>query len=201
MRQLHTDIESNLLRLVAEGDQSAFSELFLAYKDKLFSFIFGLCESRQQADDIVQDVFLKIWVMRADLPGIRDFEPYLLRMSHNYCINILRRKAVELAKLSSISQPAPSTVAEEIQYKETEALLRQAIEALPAQQKQVFKLSREQGLNQKEISEQLHIAVPTVKSHMTQALRALRAHCKNLYPITKLIIILIIACLAFSKKF
>lgn len=200
MRQTFPDIEGNLLLLVAEGNESAFSELFLIYKDKLYSFIFRLCESSQQAEDIVQDVFLRIWMMRSDLAEIRNFEHYLLKMSRNHSINVLKRKALELVKLSEIRQPALLNLMDEVQFRETETIVRHAIEALPNQQRQVFKLSREQGLNQEEISEKLHIAVPTVKSHMTQALRFLRARCKGLYPIAKSVTILIVTYLAFSKK-
>ncbi|HEY4205656.1 MAG TPA: RNA polymerase sigma-70 factor [Puia sp.] len=202
MRQPLSDTETNLLRQVAEGNEPAFTELFHAYRNKLFSFILRICSSPQQAEDIVQDVFLKIWAMRSELLEIRDFEPYLYRMSHNHTINMLKRNARESVLRSKIKTVSPfSPQEQEIQRKETEALIRNAIEGLPKQQKQVFILSREQGLNQKEISEKLEITVPTVKSHMTQALRSLRSRCKHLYPIAKSVIMVILACLPFLKKY
>lgn len=134
--------------------------------------------------------------MRSDLLEIRDFEPYLYRMAHNHAVNILKKNARESIFRSKIKTLSPLSLPEqEVQRKETEALIRNAIERLPKQQKQVFMLSREQGLNQKEISEKLEITVPTVKSHMTQALRALRSRCRHLYPITKAVILLAVACL------
>jgi len=201
LRQHLSDIESSLLRQVAEGNEAAFSELFHAYRDKLYSFILRICGSPQQAEDIVQDVFLKVWVMRSDLLEIRDFEQYLFRMSHNHAINILKKNARESILLSKINMPSPLSLTEQtVQWRETEAFVRSAIEDLPRQQKQVFMLSREQGLNQEEISEKLHITIPTVKSHMTQALRSLRSRCKSLYPIVKTILVLILTCLPFLKK-
>jgi RNA polymerase sigma-70 factor (ECF subfamily) len=198
LRQPLSDTETNLLRQLAEGNESAFTELFHAYRDKLFSFILRICASPQQAEDIVQDVFMKIWAMRSELLGIRDFEPYLYRMSHNHTVNMLKRNARESILRSKIKTLSPFSLPEqEVQRKETEALIRHAIEGLPKQQKQVFILSREQGLNQKEISEKLEITVPTVKSHMTQALRALRSRCKHLYPIAKMVILVL---LTFFKK-
>lgn len=196
MRQPLSDTESNLLRQLAEGNESAFTELFHAYRDKLFSFILHICASPQLAEDIVQDVFLRIWTMRSDLLEIRDLGPYLYRMSHNHAINMLRKNARESLLRSKIQSLSPLNHPErEVQRKETEALIGNAIKGLPKQQKQVFILSREQGLNQKEISEKLEITIPTVKSHMTQALRSLRSTCRHLYPITKLAILLTLACL------
>jgi RNA polymerase sigma-70 factor (ECF subfamily) len=134
--------------------------------------------------------------MRSDLLEIRDLEPYLYRMSHNHAINMLRKNARESLLRSKIQSLSPLNHPErEVQRKETEALISNAIKGLPKQQKQVFILSREQGLNQKEISEKLEITVPTVKSHMTQALRSLRSTCRHLYPITKFAILLTLACL------
>jgi RNA polymerase sigma-70 factor (family 1) len=196
LRQPLSDTESNLLRQLAEGNESAFTELFHAYRDKLFSFILHICASPQLAEDIVQDVFLRIWTMRSDLLEIRDLEPYLYRMSHNHAINMLKKNARESLLRSKIQSLSPLDNPErEVQRKETEALISNAIKGLPKQQKQVYILSREQGLNQKEISEKLEITVPTVKSHMTQALRSLRSTFRHLYPITKLAILLTLSCL------
>jgi RNA polymerase sigma-70 factor (family 1) len=201
LRQRLSDIEGNLLRQVAEGNESAFSELFHACRDKLYSFTLRICGSPQQAEDIVQDIFLKVWVMRAELLEIKDFQQYLFRMSHNHAINLLKKEARESILLSKIRIPSSLSVTEqEVQRRETEAFVRNAIDRLPRQQKQVFILSREQGLNQEEISEKLHITIPTVKSHMTQALRSLRSRCKSLYPIVKSMIILVLTFL-LKKSF
>ena len=97
---------------------------------------------------------------------------------------MLKRKAKEATILRTISITAVTTV-EQVTYRETEQQLQQAINDLPAQQKLVFTLSRQQGLSQQEISEQLQITVPTVKSHMTQALRFLRQRCKHFSPLIK----------------
>ena len=74
-----------------------------------------------------------------------------------------------------------------LEFKELELSVKEAIEKLPNKQKQVFILSREHGLKQAEISRLLHITVPTVKSHITQAVHFIRKECKNIYPITKIL--------------
>ena len=189
--------DKGLLVQIAEGDAAAFSEFFHSYRDKLYSFILGICKSPQQSQDIVQDIFLKIWLMRSELSRIRDIDQYLFRMAHNHCINILKRNANELLARSESNLYAPvNLIEEEVEFRETQAFVYRSIEDLPRQQKEVFILSREKGLSQEQISRQLNIAVPTVKAHMTQALRFLRSRCKNLYPIIKSIPIFILASLS-----
>jgi RNA polymerase sigma-70 factor (family 1) len=181
------DIKSYLLHRTASGDTDAFARLFNLHRDKLYSFILGMSNSVQQAEDVVQDVFLKVWELRAELSTIDNFSAYLFRMSHNHCLNILKRKAREAAILSDIPTSSTSTY-DPVLYRETEQQMREAIAELPAQQKLVFTLSRDVGLSQHEISQQLHITIPTVKSHMTQALRFLRARCKDVSPFIKSIL-------------
>lgn len=190
MSEYTPDIESKLLSLVAKGNHSAFAELFHCHRDKLYSFLLNLCGSQQQAEDIVQDIFLKIWTTREALTGIHHFQAYLFRMSHNHCINLLKRNAQEAAIVLSFKTEFSSSLTEDhIQMRETTTLVRNAIDHLPVQQRLVFTMSREEGLNQQEISEKLHISVPTVKSHMTQALRSLRMQCKSLSPVIKSLIL------------
>ena len=179
--------ESHLLERTAAGDTDAFAALFHTHRDTLYSFILRLSGSAEQAEDVVQDVFLKIWTTRTDLPGINNFSAYLFRMSHNHCLNLLKRKAKE-AKIISIVPYLASTADDQVLFRETERQVQHAIWELPTQQRLVFTMSREQGLSQQEISEQLHITVPTVKSHMTQALRFLRARCKDMAPLAKSIL-------------
>jgi RNA polymerase sigma-70 factor (family 1) len=176
--------ESLLLRRIAADDADAFAALFHLHRDKLYSFIVRMSGSVPEAEDVVQDVFLKIWTLRAELLDINDFSAYLFRMSHNHCLNILKRKAKETAILSRFPISSHST-GDLVLYREIEQQVRYAIDELPPQQKLVFTLSRDQGLSQQEISEQLHITVPTVKSHMTQALRFLRVRCKDVLPLLK----------------
>ena len=177
-------IESYLLQRIAAGDERSFAALFHAHRNALYSFIVRISGSAEQAEDVVQDVFLKIWTARAELPGIHDFHAYVFRMSHNHCLNLLQRKAKE-AKIISSFLLSSATVDEEVLYRETERQVQHAIDELPTQQRLVFTMSRQMGLSQQEISKQLHITVPTVKSHMTQALRFLRNRCKDMVPLAK----------------
>lgn len=180
--------ESALLLQVSEGSEAAFGRLFYAYKDKLYAFIFSISNSRQQSEDIVQEVFLKIWQKRSGLLYIREFDAYLFRMAHNHAISAFRRMARETLILAEKEQnpPASPGLTESLEYREVQMSMRAAIDKLPPKQKEVLLLSRDHGLKQAEISRILNITIPTVKSHMTQAMHSLRKHCKNIYPLVKI---------------
>ena len=168
--------ENDLILQVARGDENAFARLFTLYSDKLYSFIVSLSGSGQVAEDIVQDVFLKIWQKKEGLSSIENFNCYIFRMAHNHVLNILKRVAKEtliLSELAYQSQPGTDTLLD-IEYKDIQQVYREAIETLPPQQRLIFKLSRESGLKQQEIASKLNISISTVKSHMTQAFRSLR---------------------------
>lgn len=186
--------ERSLLLQAADGSDIAFARLFHAYRDKLYSFVLRISGSREAAEDIVQDVFLKLWHKREELKGIDRFDAYLFRMAHNHVLNILKRSARETLILSEIGRRKTATghMGDDIQFRETQQVLRRAIENLPPKQQQVLLLSKAQGLKQEEISRQLNISVPTVKSHITQALRTLKKQCKELAPIVKFYVLLIL---------
>jgi RNA polymerase sigma-70 factor (ECF subfamily) len=168
--------------------------LFNAYKDKIYSYILNITESEEVAEDVVQNIFLKLWVNRADLIQVQNFNAYLYRMSHNYAINGLKRMAKKTLILAEIEkQPGRnySRADENILHKDVQQLLQKAVERLPPQQKLVFKLSWDQGLKQEEIAERLNISILTVKKHKVQALRNIREYIHKSYVFYSLIVCII----------
>lgn len=133
--------------------------------------------SNQVAEDIVQEVFLKIWKKRKDLRLVSHFDKYLLRMVYNEILNLIQRKTKESQILNEISSYQQNINYEDVantEYESKYLALKNAIEDLPTRQKLVFILSKEKGLKQEEIANELNISLKTVKSHMTQALNTLR---------------------------
>jgi len=127
------------------------------------------------AEDITQDIFVKIWDKREHLTEIEKFGSYLFRMAQNYAINAFRKTAVETAALSHLqSEPEYNSTDNYLSEKETSALLHKAISRLSTQQKLVYTLSREEGLKYEEIARRLNVSPSTVKNHMLAALHALR---------------------------
>lgn len=177
------DRERDLLVEVANGNEAAFAALFHLYRPKIYSFVFRISGSVQSAEDVTQDVFVKIWQSRTSLGKIKNFNAYIFKIAYNHFLNAMKRMAKETVIVQRIAKKSP--LAEEayeiFDKKELSQLFHFAIEELPQKQRLVFQLSKEQGMKQEEISEHLSISVVTVKSHMTQAFRNIRKKLKNAY--------------------
>lgn len=102
MPDILSDHEKLLLKQIAEGNEQAFAQVFHAYRDKLFAFIFRLSGSRAIAEDVVQDIFLKIWLQREELSTIEYFNAFVFRMAQNHTINLLRRLSKETLMLHNV---------------------------------------------------------------------------------------------------
>lgn len=176
--------EKELLQLAAGGNELAFTRLFHGYKYKLYGFVFRLTGSHASAEDVVQDIFEKLWKDRELLVQVERFSSYVFRMAQNQALNGFKRMAREVVILKQLAEaPANATFTPQghLALKETQERLHNAIQQLPPQQKMVFLLSREEGIKHEEIAKRLHITTGTVKNHMIQALRTLRKHMHQ-YP-------------------
>jgi RNA polymerase sigma-70 factor (ECF subfamily) len=180
IERLHN--ENALLERVAQGDESAFRIVFDHYRDAIFAFSLKVTRHESIAEEIVQDVFLKIWINRSGLGDVRNFADFLYIIARNHTFNSLRSLARErklLIDTSADLQIAGVSTEAIIVQRDYDRLLLQAVAQLPPQQKLVYTLGRQQGLSREEIAAQLHISPGTVKVHMAQALRTLRAYFKN----------------------
>lgn len=175
---------NELIMRVVQGDEIAFAQLFRQYKNKLYSFIFHLSGSATIAEDVLQDVFLKVWRDRDQLTGIDNFNAYLYRMAQNTAINVLRRQSREALLLNEVQRLAPEGVHgdELLAAKEVRTALQQAINNLPPQQRKVYQLGKEQGLTYEQIAGSLGITPSTVRNHMVQALKAIREYIALHFP-------------------
>jgi RNA polymerase sigma-70 factor (family 1) len=172
--------EKVLLTLVAAGDEQAFKDLFNHYGHHLGSYICRLVGSFEASQEIIQDVFLKVWLQRSQLPMVQHFEGWLFIIAKNYTLNYLHKQAREASKRNQFekdisSQPAIIDVDENPNpYMDR---LEKVVEKLPSQQRKVYLLSRRHGLKLNLIAEKLGISEATVKKHQARALQAIR---KNL---------------------
>ncbi|OJV15024.1 MAG: RNA polymerase sigma-70 factor [Dyadobacter sp. 50-39] len=173
--------ETELLTDIAAGSEKAFATLFHWYRDKVYSAALRLTHSGFLAEEVVQDVFLKLWVKRQTLVEIACFEDYLFIMTRNHVFSTLKRMARQQQLVDDLQLELP--VAENTTYNrildlEIEEIVHQAVELLPAQQKQVYLMSKEQELKREEIARTLRISSETVKTHLARALRHIRAYSK-----------------------
>jgi RNA polymerase sigma-70 factor (family 1) len=186
--------EHELLRLVAEGDRNAFTQIYNNYRNKIYSIAFELTESTTVAEEIVQDTFLKIWVKRESLLEVEHFRAYLFTITRNYVFTALKRIARKESIEVSAVQDAPlydHDTEDRVLNNEYTRILQAAIDRLPEQQKQVYNLIKKEGLKREEAAAALHLSPETVKTHLAQAMRSIRTYCLARLDISIALIILI----------
>ena len=147
--------------------------------------MFRLTESSETAEDVLQEVFIKLWLQREELREVVNVNAWIYRLAHNHALNGLKRLAKEASvrALWSAEQAAVAPGSDaQVMLNDTQKLLVQAIEQLPPQQKLIYRLSRQQGLKYEEIGVQLGISPLTVKKHMAQALQSLRKQLGRHHP-------------------
>lgn len=184
--------ELGLLAEIAEGNQMAFKKVYDTYFSRTCTFAFHVLHSKELAQEVVQEVMLRIWQMGNELLEVRDLEGYLKILAKRKAIDLLRRQIAD-RKTISVSQQnwqeGHVDTEEAIILNETRQILEAGINKLPAQQKLVYQLCHQQGMKYEEAARQLNISPATVHSHMKLALKFLRLHLKDHTDIAILLII------------
>ncbi|HSC38537.1 MAG TPA: sigma-70 family RNA polymerase sigma factor, partial [Chitinophagaceae bacterium] len=132
-----------------------------------------------QADDLLQNVFVRLWEKRAELYEVKSIENYLFILARNMVLNHIKRKAIEQNVYQVVrSRLAESAHSTENAVLETEykRLLQEAIDALPAQQKQVYLMATEAAMSYEDIASQMGLSKLTIKKHLELARKSIRAH-------------------------
>ncbi len=135
------------------------------------------------SEDILQDVFFKIWNKRGQLPQVNSFNAFLFTVAKHHTFNQLKRMAKEtLIKKQEINtEPNCETPEEQLQFKALESALNEIISTLPLQQQKAYRLSRDQHLKQEDIARQMQISVSTVQNHLNRALKTIREKLEKYY--------------------
>lgn len=173
--------EKELLTRVAEGDEAAFSRLFEVYRNDVFMHALTYSKSVQFSEELVLDIFFKIWSNRHQLESIQHFKNYLFILSKNHIISAMRRRLREGVAATTLEEITTEMMSpsQRLEMKEVEHLIHKAIDGLPAQQKIAFTLSRLESKTYDEIAEIMGITKRTVNFHIVQALNTLRNVFRN----------------------
>lgn len=170
--------EFTLLRELINGNEQAMKQLFHIYHGWLFYYISHFIKSERVAEELVMDVFMKIWTCRSTLAEIDHFDSFLFTIARNKSIDFLRSAAADRklrALLWDEIQLASSEQADSpLLLKEYEEKVREAILQLPPQCKKAYSLSRERDLSHGEIAQELNISSATVNNHIVKAQRFVR---------------------------
>ncbi len=168
-----------LVKSLKKGDVLAFDTIYKLYSQKLYGFVLKYIKDKEDGKEIVQEVFIKIWEVRDKIDLYSSFESFLFTIAYNTTINLLRKKANEtkyLNYLKSIQNfESINTIATEIQFNELNSQVQNILNGLTPRQREIFKLSRENGLSLDEIAEKLEISPNTVKNHLVKTLAILRS--------------------------
>ncbi|MBS1601775.1 MAG: sigma-70 family RNA polymerase sigma factor [Bacteroidetes bacterium] len=180
MMQKNDDSERILLRQVSEGHRPAFTVLYDRYWKKIYATSLHYLKSAEWAEDLVQDIFLKIWVKRLVLPEIENFESFLFIVARNEIVSAIRKRVADAPLRDGAEVPAAIEPADNVlQLKQTEQLIEDAIAQLPPQQKLVFLLTRRGGLSHETIARRLGLNTRTVNNHASRALLHIRQYLRK----------------------
>lgn len=166
MPKLTFDNEKELLMHVTLGNESAFRSLFALYHQQLGKYIFQLTENIGLAEEVVQDVFLKIWLKREALANVENFKAYLFVISKNHALNCLKKQAKEWLQEKELRRPDYVDFIGDETENPYYSWLDEAIDQLPPQQKKVYLLSRHERLKYAEIAIHLNLSKETVKKYL-----------------------------------
>ena len=168
--------ERDLQERIRAGDESAFDSVFRTHYAHLVRMAQSVVREPALAEDIAQEVMLELWRRRESLQVEQTFRAYLIRSTRNRALNHIRHQRIveREAAAAAVDPPSSPSAEDEVLGVELERAVRDAIDGLPEDCREVFQLSREQGLKYAEIATALEISVKTVEKRMGQALAQLR---------------------------
>lgn len=174
--------ERYLLERIAQNDADAFTSLFHLYKNKVYSVALKVSGSKFLAEEAVQDIFMKVWLKRNELPEIGNFSAWLNTVTGNHLFSLLKRRVArekkEISLENALNLTTPDTD-QTILNREIEVILNNAIDTLPSQQNKVYRLIKVHGLKREEVATHLNLSAETVKVHLSKAIKNIRAYCVN----------------------
>ena len=170
-------IHSDYLKRLADGDGEAYTWVYKNYARKVYDYALLITGNESISEDVVQEVFIKLWRHRGKLKGVEDFNAYLYRLYRNHILDVLKgQKKEKNARQKYYEFMQSSSIVENgiLSAREKEREVNKAIKQLPSQQQLVFRLSREYGWKRDKIAKELKISPNTVKGHIQKGLRFLR---------------------------
>jgi RNA polymerase sigma-70 factor (family 1) len=176
---MSTVSDKTLFGRIAEGDQDAFSAIYLQYAGTLHFYALKLLKSPAWAEEVVQEIFLQLWSSRAKLTQVENPAAYLNRMTLHKAIDWMRKHhrvlSIEYYQHHFAGTDANFTE-EQLDFKLCESLYYQAINELPPQQKIIYKMKNEDHLSNDQIADQLNLSKNTVRNHLSRSVEAIRTY-------------------------
>lgn len=170
-------MDKKIVKRFKEGDAEAFDVIYRLYSKKMFLFAKGLVKDQDHAEDLIQEVFVNLWEKRESVDPDLNFENYLFTISYNAVRKFFRNRTLEAKVMDKILKNSPEIIEDaekSLIYNELLELASKSIEKLPPKRKTVYKLSKQEGLQIKEIARKLNISPRTAENHLARALKFLK---------------------------
>ena len=178
--------DKHILERLQQSDEQVFESLFKAYYERLCNYANTILNDIEEAEEMVQSAFLTIWEKRESFEIHTSLKSYLYKAVYNSSLNRVKHLKVQQRHQTFYKHAATieyENTSERLLEKELETVAKKAIDQLPPQCQNVFRLSRFENLSYAEIAEQMSISVKTVENHMVRALRVLREKLKDYLPL------------------
>ncbi len=173
--KMSAEEEHLIKRVASKSDQKAFERLFFVYYDNLYRFAYTYLKNKEEAEEIVSDVFVRLWEQREKLLEIRNLEIYLIIATKNHALNRLKKfRKVFFTDIEGIAEAKPGYAdnpEQQMLTYELASLIDEAVLALPEKCRRIFQLVRMEGMKQKEVARMMHLSPRTVENQIGIALK------------------------------
>jgi RNA polymerase sigma-70 factor (family 1) len=181
VNQFNNYTDEELLNFVQNDDKSAFEEIYNRHWHKLYNIAVKVLKSQEEAEEILQDIFLKLWIRRKEI-RVLNLSHYLISSVKKKIVDSIRSKIVQEKYWNYYRQFMPQSVEETestVVFNELNNEIQQAIQQLPEKSQQVFRLNRLEGRSISEIANFLKLSERAIEYHLTKSLKVLRTHLKD----------------------
>lgn len=174
-------IDKDTIDALAMGSRQAFQQVFSVFYPKVHAFALGFIKNEADADDIAQMVFINLWTKREKLQGVENLDAYIYTVAKHTVLNFIASRRVTI-DIVSIAEPitAGASPQEQIEASDMKLLIDMIVANMPPQRQTIYRMSREQGLNNDAIAEKLGLQKKTVENHLNLALGDIRKMLKIL---------------------
>lgn len=166
--------EREIISGLKESSIAAYRQLFMEFWSVIRRFLSKMLNDNILAEDIAQNIFMKVWLNREKLDENKSIKTYLYVLAKNEAINHIKRESRSISLSDAVYVPLTSETQETLDFRELDGIIRRRIALMPSQRRMIFEMSRRENLSNKEIAEKLNISVRTVEKHIELALKDLK---------------------------
>ncbi|TDQ07486.1 RNA polymerase sigma factor [Pedobacter metabolipauper] len=178
MENVNDLTNEQLLTSIRLGDCASFNEIYHRYRKKVYGFAYRFTRSSEQAEELTQDVFVRVWENRSKIDSAKNFDGFLFILIRNNYLKALRHSAKEsVFNVENLEEePSNNAIDDYIDLKDCQQIASLAINSLSPQAKIAFQLSRNEGFSHEDISRQMGISKNTVNNHIKKSLGTVRKY-------------------------